>query len=360
MIEVLRNLDLEIKVLRKNGEDILGLTKELGSDARGNMENAIGFSQIAILAVFPIFFMSGVGTLFLISRNVVNRLKLLTSSVERTGKGRFPLVASPPVSRWGNDEVEILIKEFNTMEEQLAQREGELSEELQQSKKLAAIGTLASGVAHELNNPINNICISAQILDKESRQGGPPVINEAVRDIIGQSRRVKSIVEELLEFARGKDLSPREVDLRETIMGAYKMAGTAADTADIDFRLDSKPEGLFIQADPEQVERVFINLFANAVDAMKGSPLKTLRTKIVREEEKVIIIVSDTGSGIPADAVDKIFEPFYSTKDKGTGLGLAIVFNMIKRHNGEIRVESAVGKGTAFIITLPVRLKKDN
>jgi len=360
LIEDLRKLDLEIQALRKNGEDILGLTEELGSDARGNMEHAIGFSQIAILAVFPIFFISGVGTLFLISRNVVNRLKLLTSSVERTGKGRFPLVASPPVSRWGNDEVEVLIKEFNSMEEQLAQREGELSEELQQSKKLAAIGTLASGVAHELNNPINNICISAQILEKEARQGSSPFINEAVSDIIGQSRRVKNIVEELLEFARVRDLCPEEVNLSEIIMEAYKMVSTAADRREMDFAFDAVPEGAVVQADQEELERVFINLFSNAVDAMKGSPRQILRTRIAKEEGKVIIMVSDTGSGIPADSVDKIFEPFYSTKDKGTGLGLAIVFNIIKRHNGEIRVESTEGKGTTFIITLPVMQKKDN
>ncbi len=358
LLEGLRALDAEIQDLRKDGEDILGYANEQDRDARGNVDRVIRISQTAILAIFPLFFISGIGTLFLISRNVANRLKLLAGRVEKAGKGQFTPATLTANSRWDNDEVGILIKGFSTMEAQLAQREDEIkrkNEELLQSKKLAAIGTLASGVAHELNNPLNNIYISAQILEKEAEHSSSPMIIETLHDIIGQTIRVKRIVGDLLEFARGSDLRLRDVDLKEIIMGAYKMVSRAADTAGIDFTLDSTSEGLLIHADPEQMERVFINLFTNAVDAMKDLPRQILETKIAKEGEEAIIIVSDTGRGIRADAVDKIFEPFYSTKDKGTGLGLAIVFNIIKRHDGEISVKSEEGKGTSFFITLPAK-----
>lgn len=359
LIEGLTALDAEIQGLRKNGEDILVYAQEMDRDARGNVEHVISLSQVAILIVFPIFFISGIGTLFFISRNIASRLKLLARGVEKTGQGQFSIVAAPPNSKWGSDEVGVLIKEFNTMETQLAQREEELirkNEELLQSRKLAAIGTLASGVAHELANPLNNIYISAQILEKEAKQSCSPLIIETMHDIIGQTFRVKRIVGDLLEFARGKDLRYQEVDLTEIVMGAYKMAGTAANSKDVDFILDALPEdGAVIQADREQMERVFINLFANALDAMKGLPRQTLKTIITRTGEKVIIVVSDTGRGIQAEIIDKIFEPFYSTKDTGTGLGLAIVFNIIKKHGGEIHVESTRGKGADFLIKLPVK-----
>ncbi|MBF0558123.1 MAG: GHKL domain-containing protein [Nitrospirae bacterium] len=360
LIEGLNALDSEIRNLRKNGEDIMGYTTEMDRYARGNVEHVISISQIAILVVFPLFFISGIGTLFFISRNMASRLKLLAACVERTGKGHFAAVDFPENSKWGDDEVGVLIKEFNVMETQLAQREEELrrkNEELLQSRKLAAIGTLASGVAHELANPLNNIYISAQILEKEASHSCSPIVLETMHDIIGQTIRVKRIVGDLLEFARGKDLRVREVDLREVIMGAYKLVSTGGGSGDMDFTLDVGPGVTVIEADPEQLERVFINLFANAADAMQSAAQRSMRTRISREGDKIIITVSDSGSGIPADNIDKIFEPFYSTKDKGTGLGLAIVFNIIKKHDGEIRVESAKGKGTTFFITLPVTLR---
>ena len=117
------------------------------------------------------------------------------------------------------------------------------------------------------------------------------------------------------------------------------------------FFLDSDPAGVVLPADPEQMEQVFINLFTNAVEAMSGRG--ELRVQAKTPGDSVTIRVSDTGKGMPKDAVEKIFEPFYTTKDKGTGLGLAIVFNIIRKHYGEIGVESEEGKGTTFTITLP-------
>ena len=352
LIAGLRERDSQIAALRKNGENIVALTDELDSTARGNVDNTIRISQLAIFIFLPLFFITGIGTIFFFNRDVINRLKVVISVVEKTGKGNFSKVALDTGD--DSDEVGTLIKKFNDMEDQLILRDEELdrkNKELLQSKKLAAIGTLASGVAHELNNPLNNIFISTQVLAREISEASPPSIREVVTDIRGQTLRVKRIVGDLLEFARGKEPQFKEVELNNLITGTYRLLRNSMDLEKIRFVLDSRPDGVFLSADPEQMERVFINLFTNAADAMSGEGDLTI--KIVPEDNLVKVTVSDTGKGMPGEAVEKIFEPFYTTKDKGTGLGLAIVFNVIRKHNGEISVQSAEGKGTTFTITLP-------
>ncbi|MEJ2683975.1 MAG: ATP-binding protein [Candidatus Sulfobium sp.] len=298
----------------------------------------------------PLFFIVGLITLFLISHSVVGRLRKLTEAVRKTGKGNF---ASLAVSE-KRDEVGLLTSAFVAMEHDLVLREEELkkkNEELLRNRKLASIGTLASGVAHELNNPLNNIYISAQILEKEAEDARSPRVKEIMEDIVGQTRRVKRIVGDLLEFARGREPRRTEIELNDLLGRAFRLAGVTAETGDIKFGLDTDPGGVLVSADPEQLERVFINLFGNAIDAMSG--LGDLKVAVRRREDAVTIKVSDSGRGMSAEAVEKIFEPFYTTKDKGTGLGLAIVFNIITRHGGNIKVESREGGGTSFTITLP-------
>ncbi|MEJ2695782.1 MAG: ATP-binding protein [Candidatus Sulfobium sp.] len=350
IIRHLRELNDEIGALRKNGENILAVSKELDKSAREKVEHAIGVLQLATLVLLPLFFIVGLVTLFLNSHSVVRRLRILTDAVRKTGKGNFSSLAVPEK----RDEVGVLITAFNAMERDLVLREEELknkNEELLQSRKLASLGTLASGVAHELNNPLNNIYISAQILEKEARDTCSPQVKEIMEDIVSQTIRVKRIVGDLLEFARGREPRIAEVGLNDLLRRAYKLVCVTAATEGINFSLDVDPENLAVNADPEQLERVFINLFSNAVDAMSGRG--DLKVDARSHEDVSIIKVSDSGNGMSAEAVEKIFEPFYTTKDKGTGLGLAIVFNIITRHGGDIKVESREGRGTSFTITLP-------
>jgi signal transduction histidine kinase len=351
----LRRLDGEINDLRKNGEDILSISKELDRQARENVETGIRTSQIAILVVFPLFLITGVALLFFITRNIVRRLGLLIDVVDRTGKGAFPHVAAPE-QKWGNDEVGVLMRKFDHMEDELAEREAELSrknQELHQSKKLAAIGTLAAGVAHELNNPLNNIYLSTQVLAREAGTSCPRALKDVMDDILGQTVRVKKIVGDLLEFARGKEPNFQKIDMNELVLGVHaRMRGSMERIA---FSLDPAPAGAVLSADPDQLEQVFINLFLNASDAMGGQG--EIKAVVRASDDAVSVVVADTGKGMPAEALEKIFEPFYTTKDKGTGLGLAIVFNIIKKHRGEIAAASEEGKGTVFTITLPVKQK---
>jgi signal transduction histidine kinase len=242
------------------------------------------------------------------------------------------------------------------MEDKLAEGAEEIerkNKELIQSKKLAAIGTLAAGVAHELNNPLNNIYLSAQVLAKQAGEHCPAEIKESVDDILGQTERVKRIVGELLEFARGREPQFADVDLAGLITDSYRHLGSARDLGNIRFSLDPDPREIVVSADRGQMEQVFGNLFANAVDAMQGRG--DLSVSLKKADEAVIIRIVDTGRGIPRESLDKVFEPFFTTKDKGTGLGLAIVYNIIKKHGGDIAAESEAGKGTTFVIVLPVQ-----
>ena len=350
VIAMLKELNDEITGLRKNGEEILTLSKDLDRSAREKAERAITLSQTAALVLFPLFLIFGLTALFVIIHSVVKRLKILAAAIEKTGKGDFSSLPAPEKQ----DEVGVLITTFNKMEADLIARDEELSrknEELLQSRKLASIGTLASGVAHELNNPLNNIYLAAQILSKEiGHETCPPLVKETVGDISSQTLRVKRIVSDLLEFAREKAPERKRVNIIEIIRAVIEQmkASGEIDGMKCDFVSEDIIE---LSADMHLMEQLFINLFTNARDAMEANGL--LNIEVYSLDNDVRIEVSDSGKGIPSSDIPRIFDPFFTTKDRGTGLGLAIVYSIIKKHNGKIKVKSEGGKGTAFIITLP-------
>jgi len=351
LVAGLGRLDAGIKDLRKSGEGIISVSKELDRQARENVERGISASQAAIVIIFPIFLVTGVVMLFLITRNIVSRLGLLMDVMDKTGQGTIEHVKAP-VKEWGNDEVGLLIRKFDDMEDELEERQALIEQknnELHQSRKLAAIGTLAAGVAHELNNPLNNIYLSTQVLAREAGSSCSPDMKDVMGDILGQTVRVKKIVADLLEFARGREPHLQSVDMNDLVRSVQARMRSSMER--VAFSLDPAPGGPTLSADPDQMEQVFVNLFHNAVDAMEGRV--ELRVSVRVEDGTVRTTIVDTGRGMPREALDKVFEPFYTTRDKGTGLGLAIVFKIIKKHQGEITVASEEGKGTVFTITLP-------
>jgi signal transduction histidine kinase len=251
-----------------------------------------------------------------------------------------------------NDEVGVLVRAVNQMERGLAARDRELAaknEELLQGRKLAAIGTLASGVAHELNNPLNNISLAAQILARALPAGnGAPIVRETLEDILSQTQRVKRIVGDLLEFAREKAPELRPTDLVEIVREAAARAIPAGGA--VAFRLEGEPRAM-VMADGHLITQVFVNLIANAVDALGDGGEVTVTVGL--QGDKVVAAVADTGRGIPADELPKVFDPFFTTKEKGTGLGLAIVYNAVRKHGGSVDVRSEPERGTTFTVTFP-------
>ncbi len=346
----LRDLDAEITSLRKIGEEILNLSKGLDTVTRDKVDRTVRLSQTALLILFPLFLFIGFTALLVIVRSTVRQMKILTSAIEKTGKGDFSSLPVPAKY----DEVGVLIQAFNKMENDLIARDHEIekkNEELLQSRKLASLGTLASGVAHELNNPLNNIYLAAQILTREiDTETCPGIIKETVGDIYSQTLRVKRIVSDLLAFAREKPPEIAPVQITLLIRAILTQMAATDDLGDVRFTIKAD-EDVLVLADSHMLEQVFINLFNNAVDAMEGKG--QLAITIVRDGTSVRISVSDTGKGIPKEKLPRIFDPFFTTKDHGTGLGLAIVYSIIEKHKGRIELQSTSEKGSTFVITLP-------
>ncbi|MBI5847384.1 MAG: hypothetical protein HZB31_05450 [Nitrospirae bacterium] len=347
----LRDLDTELTALRKIGsEEILTLSKGLDTVTREKVDRTVRLSQTALLILFPLFLVVGFTALFGIVRSAVNQMKMLTSAIEKAGKGDFSSLPVPAK----HDEVGVLISAFNKMENDLIERDHEIekkNEELLQGRKLASLGTLASGVAHELNNPLNNIYLAAQILTKEiDAETCPGIIKETVGDIYSQTLRVKRIVSDLLAFAREKPPELAPVQITVLIKGLLTQMAATDDLGDVRYEVQAR-EDATVLADSHMMEQVFINLFNNAVDAMEGKGLLTIT--IDRDGPRVKIAVSDTGKGIPEEKLQRIFDPFFTTKDHGTGLGLAIVYSILEKHKGRIELKNTSEKGSTFLITLP-------
>lgn len=245
---------------------------------------------------------------------------------------------------------------FTDMREILEMRK-ELEEahlQLVQSEKIASVGRMAAGVAHEINNPLSGILIYAELL-KENLKDDPQNV-EDTHEIINQTLRCKKIVSELLSFSRQSIGKASSFSLEELINKSLNILINQAIFQDIEVTRVLEPNIPAMIGDMGQLQQVFVNLFTNSADAMKGKGKLNINAHYVPEKNQFVIEVSDTGPGIPEGLKDKIFDIFFTTKPvgKGTGLGLSITRNIILLHGGNIMVESPPGGGTTFIIELPL------
>jgi nitrogen-specific signal transduction histidine kinase len=235
----------------------------------------------------------------------------------------------------------------------------ETQEQLHSAEKLASIGQLAAGIAHEINNPLGTIMLYASMMKRklEKTKCNDNQNTEDLNLIVEEANRCKNIVADLLNFARQGKLRIGKVDILEVVTNVIKVIQNNSQYSDINFKIDSKPQNIIIDADSDQVKQVFLNLINNACEALESSTIKEINVTIIQNDENIIINVSDTGSGIPQENLNKIFTPFFTTKKmgKGTGLGLAITYGIIKMHKGDIKVKSTVGKGTEFSIVMPIK-----
>jgi signal transduction histidine kinase len=251
----------------------------------------------------------------------------------------------------GTGELTTLAQSFNSMVETLRTTE----QQLIQSEKLASVGQLAAGVAHEINNPLGTILLFSDIMRKELPSDDPR--RDDVTMIIDEATRCKTIVSDLLNFARQNEVLAQTTDVNALLTDTIDEITIQPVFDHVKFVSQVDPSLPDIQADPAQLREVFVNLMTNAAEAMEGGGSLTITTASA-EDEMIKIAFQDTGCGIPEQNLSKIFTPFFTTKaiGKGTGLGLAIVYGIIKMHRGQIYVESEVGVGSTFTITLPVRL----
>ncbi len=304
------------------------------------------FTNMAVFVAIVCVFVAGLLALP-ISRWITWPISDLVKANRRLANGDMDVRIEP----YGRGEFAMLGNSFNSMVETLSETE----QELLRKDKLASMGQLAAGVAHELNNPLGTILLYSDAMLAEAPQRDPR--REDLKMIIDEAQRCKVIVADLLNFARQHELMAQATDLNRLLDEVTAKVSTQPRFEQIEVRCNFDRQLPLIQADAAQLQQVFINLLNNSADAIEGPGSITVTTHRL-DASSVEALVSDTGSGIPPESLAKLFTPFFTTKPagKGTGLGLAIVYGIVKMHRGQIRVESKVGHGTTVIITLPVRL----
>ncbi len=239
----------------------------------------------------------------------------------------------------------------------LTRREMELAgvrQQLGRSEKLAAIGTLAAGVAHEINNPIGVIKNKVEILRHRIDDGDPQDDLRRELDVIDRhTNRIGNVTQGLLTFAKEGPFSLRPVAVNALAREAAELVQAPFRSAQIELALALDPRDPQVMGSANHLLQVLINILLNARDA--SPPGSTVFVSTRRIDDRVALEIRDEGTGIPAELIPKIFDPFFTTKDvdKGTGLGLAISHGIVERHEGEIEVASTVGEGTTFVVTLP-------
>ncbi len=251
------------------------------------------------------------------------------------------------------EESKQIYQQLEKSHKQLQQSLNELEQaqfQLIRTEKLAALGQLAAGVAHEINNPLGTITIYAHILKRSLEADDPRA--EDVDLIISEAARTKEIVQGLLSFARETKLKPGETNINDLLEETLGLIVNQVLFQNIKIKKNLEADIPMLFADATQLKQVFLNIMLNAAQAMAGKGSLTITTG--HDAGVITIRIKDTGPGIPPENIGKLFNPFFTTKEKGTGLGLAISYGIVERHSGKIDVETELGKGSTFIISLPV------
>jgi signal transduction histidine kinase len=338
--------------LRDTGKQLVDLSQRLVIHERARILTIVQSLKRQLMLSVVAFLALGGGFLFVLGHKTVTALRSIEEATREIAKGRFKALA-PSGS---DDEVERVIGAFNHMSAELRKRQDQLVRE----KKLSSLGVLTSGVAHQLNNPLNNISTSCQILIEEGPEADPVFSRKLLGNIDQEVARARDIVKGLLEFSRAKDFERKPTVLADVVERSVRLVSSQV-PAGVEITREVPPD-LILPMDAQRMQEVFLNLLINALQALNSAKTADGRIAITAardtERDQAVVTVADTGAGIEAEDIARIFDPFFTTKEvgKGTGLGLSIVFGIVEKHQGEITVESAPGQGARFILRLPLSL----
>ena len=310
-------------------------------------------TQIFVVSTIIIILFLSVTISLLMIRLVRRPLKALADNMARVERGDL----SVRMQARRMDEVGLLIVNFDSMVEKLDRAKKELEQihfgQMERADRLASMGEMAAGLAHEIKNPLTGIAAAITIIHEDFEATDPR--KEIVNEVLEQIKRLDKTVNDLLFFGKPAPPEPTYADVNDILRKTLWFAAQHRGGKNIEKKLELQ-EGLpLVYVDPKQIHQVFLNLTLNAVQAMPGGGTLSIRTDRVNRGDGVWIRIgiSDTGPGIPQQILDKIFTPFFTTKAKGTGLGLAICHKLITQHHGNITVRSEDGTGTEFVIFLP-------
>jgi two-component system, NtrC family, sensor kinase len=348
--------------VRAAGQDIVAIAADMVSTEKSALRHALAvFRDILVITIVALAILILVMSRA-ISRRIVGPLKAMEMSVDAVRGGRKGLLQAPT----GDREIVSITGAFNHLLRELELRQ----KHLVRAEKLASMGTMLSGVAHELNNPLSNISTSCQILLEEWDAADEAARKKLLMQIDGQCERARHIVRSLLDFARSRDFRRERVPLRPLIEQTLAFV-----RGEVPARVEvacAVPDDIAVAGDTQRLQQAFLNLIKNAVQAVPGKGLVSITAVATRVDddagrerppfsgcgldgEVVDVAIADNGPGIAADVLPHIFDPFFTTKDvgKGMGLGLFITHEIIEEHDGCIAVTAGNNGGTTFHIRLP-------
>jgi len=336
-------------LIRGVGQNLLTLADQLVAVERrtihGLLQQMIPLPLISLLLLVVLLGF----VVFFIGEKVIRPLARITRESEAVAQGTFERITP-----YGDDKNEIhhLVAAINRMVGELEKRR----EQLVQSRKIASIGTLTAGIAHEINNPINNISLILESLLEDENTMDDAERQRLYQEAMDQADRASEIVKNLLEFSRASHPRMEETSLEEVVDKTFRLVKNELDLHHIRFIKEVNSDFPPLHLDKSGLQQVLLNLFMNSIQAMEsGGELKV----VIRSAEapaEARIDISDTGPGIAPEHIDQVFDPFFTTKKVGigTGLGLSVSYNIIKKNGGRMEVNSRLGQGACFTIFLPL------
>jgi two-component system NtrC family sensor kinase len=308
----------------------------------------------------------------IVAYQISRPIRAMADAAKKIAEGDY----SQKVEVHSDDEIGFLANNFNnmvselvgahqelrdwgeTLERKVEQRTAELKAmqtHLIQSEKLAGVGKLAAGVAHEINNPLTCVLTNSSLILSDLPPDDPR--REDLQTIVDETLRCRKIVKGLLDFARQTKPQKQTISLNKVAEDVLSLVKNQASFQNISIRTELDNDVPPVLADADQMRQVVLNIILNAADAMPQGGTLRVRSCLEPESSRVMLKISDTGPGVPAEIQNRLFEPFFTTKKTGTGLGLAIAYGIMERHKGELKLESSSGHGTTISVILPTDAK---
>ena len=334
--------------LRGTGQQLLDIAGQWAKEERAKIDRLFRRALYLFVISMGFFCFLGILVAVYISRLMTRPLIQMQQAMEKIAGGDFTPIREDESH---SEEFLPLFRAFNRMIHELEERQ----EQLVQARKISAIGTFTSGIAHELNNPINNIVLTAEAVKEDFNQLDHDEALGMIQDILAQADRASEIVKNLLDFSRSERPEMVSIAISSVIDETLKLVGNQMLVSNVEAEKHIPENFPCVHGDYKSLQQVFLNLFINAIHAMPEGGKLSVRGSLSNGDRYLRIEVADNGVGIDPEDIPRIFDPFYTTKDvgKGTGLGLSVTYGILQKHGGGIEVHSEKGRGTTFTIILP-------
>jgi signal transduction histidine kinase len=336
--------------IRGNGRKLLNLADRLVTAGSRNTHRQLRqMIPLPIISLFLLVLLLGI-FIYMMGKKVIRPLTRITRESEAVAQGAFQRIT--PFGGDARNEINRLVTAINRMVAQLEKEQ----EQLIQSRKIASIGTLTAGIAHEINNPVNNLSLILESLLEDSDDMDRAERQRLYSEAMDQADRTSEIVKNLLEFSRASHPKLEELNLEEIVDKTSRLVDNEMKLNNIEFHKEVIDGISTAQLDRGGLQQVLLNLFMNSIQAMENGGKLTVKIGPADIPEQLRIDVIDSGPGIAPENLDQVFDPFFTTKKEGvgTGLGLSVSYNIVKKNKGRMEVQSEPGKGACFSILLPL------